>query len=169
MSYFPQRDETLQQSVSIPDFCYLNSRCCRTSRSIRTDQNALTHHIIFIWLSSVSRQEKHFDSKRSRFKRPWGHSHKNTHTHTPPRSPKEMNKKIMQADIAGREREIESKWGRGRSMTRSETGEEPAVLEKSCRKVIFNPRLENNFTFPQISLKNLLLSEPGRFIQINGL
>lgn len=54
-------------------------------------------------------------------------------------------------------------------MTRSETAEEPADLEKSWRKVIFNPRLENNFTFPQISLKNLLLSELGRFIQINGL
>lgn len=59
--------------------------------------------------------------------------------------------------------------GRGRSMTRSRNGKELADLEKSCRKVIFNPRLENNFTFSQISLKNLLLSEPGRFIQINGL
>lgn len=54
-------------------------------------------------------------------------------------------------------------------MTRSESSKEPVDLEKSCRKVIFNLRLENNFTFPQISLKNLLLSGPGRFIQINGL
>lgn len=68
-----------------------------------------------------------------------------------------------------REKETESKWGRVRSMTRSESGKEPADLKKSWRKVIFNPRLENNFTFPQISLKNLLLSELGRFIQINGL
>ena len=75
----------------------------------------------------------------------------------------------MQTDKTVREKEIASKWGRGRSMTRSETAEEPADLEKSWRKVIFNPRLENNFTFPQISLKNLLLSELGRFIQINGL
>lgn len=44
-------------------------------------------------------------------------------------------------------------------MTRSESSEEPADLEKSYRKVIFNPRLENNFSFPQISLKNLSLSE----------
>lgn len=54
-------------------------------------------------------------------------------------------------------------------MTRSETSAEMADLDKSCRKVIFNPRLENNFTPSQISLKNLLLSKPGRFIQINGL
>lgn len=66
-----------------------------------------------------------------------------------------------------KQRKGEKKWER--SMTRSGSSKEPADLQKSRRKVIFNPRLENNFTFPQISLKNLLLSEPSRFIQINGL
>lgn len=75
----------------------------------------------------------------------------------------------MQTDNAVREKDMESKRGRVRPVTRSENSEELADLKNSWRKVIFNPRLENNFTFPQISLKNLLLSELGRFIQINGL
>lgn len=86
-----------------------------------------------------------------------------------PKGLEAAHKQMRPKNANGRQkqRKGEKKWER--SMTRSGSSKEPADLQKSRRKVIFNPRLENNFTFPQISLKNLLLSEPGRFIQINGL
>lgn len=40
-------------------------------------------------------------------------------------------------------------------MTRSKTSAEMADLDKSCRKVIFNPRLENNFTLSDQFKKSL--------------
>lgn len=84
---------------------------------------------------------------------------------------KVMNKKIMQTDNAVRDKEIVKKKNKEvlRSVTRSEMSREPADQRRSWRKVQFYPRLENNFTFPQISLKNLVLSGTDRFIQINGL
>lgn len=74
------------------------------------------------------------------------------------KTPQNFTKEIYK-NIGNRKQSEMKKKGRGRSMTSSETSKEPADLEKSRRKVIYNPRLENNFTFPQISLKNLLLSE----------
>ena len=151
----------LNSDFELPELNQSSEICDRSYRNVLINYYYSFKRVWgFVGLPSAMAQGT-FWFRRSHSRRPWGNSNK-THLSL-------LTKGISKNNADRKRKSIENKWRRGGSMRRSESGKEPADLEKSWRKVIFNPRLENNFPFPQISLKNLLLSELGRFIQINGL